>query len=372
MFLIRVFLTLFFCFIFIRCSKENDATPVSPSSSTSIGVINDSVNGTPIVVYADESRNLFVSYSRVVNGVERTFSISDGQFPVKLIDNEGEEWDIFGGGQSGTNMTEKLGGINYLIGYWFFYPSFYANIVLQSGEQIAGNVNSNDNEEWLIATSDIQYGSFRDGIQSIENPSFLEMKGKKLVENEFYSNFEADELVTVIEIDGKFKVYPHRILEFHEIVNDIEDEYCYTISFCPLTGTSRVWESSVNGSKRSFGVSGLLYNNNLIMYDRVAESHWSQILDLAVNGPDMGISAKRVNATELQYKDLNALEGEVLLLDPSSSAFGSYANSQYAEYRENQFLYFPLATTSNAIPAKERVLGVTVGNQTKVYRFGDF
>jgi hypothetical protein len=40
---------------------------------------------------------------------------------------------------------------------------------------------------------------------------------------------------------------------------------------------------SASLTRKSFGVSGLLYNN-LIIYDRETDSNWSQMLGQSVNG----------------------------------------------------------------------------------------
>ena len=74
----------------------------------------------------------------------------------------------------------------------------------------------------------------------------------------------------------------------------------------------------------------------------------------------------------MKYGELNKLDGDVYLLDPTSGSFSSYATSQYDDYKFNEQVFFPLASTDQTIPAKERVLGVTVDGLTKVYRFSDF
>ena len=273
------------------CSEEQDTSPrvtEDPDVSDFQGVMNDVVNGAPVVVYSNQKQGIFSVFSAQFQNRTLTFELSSEQFPVKLLDNEGNEWDIFGQGRSDANLGQNLELMDQIVGYWFFFPSFYENIELVNGQRIAGAERPERSEDWLINTRNIQYGSFRDGIRSMDAPTFIRMEGKGIVENTFYSELDVDELVTAIEFNGSYRVYPHRILEYHEIVNDFEDELCHTISYCPLTGTSRAWKSKLNGVLTEFGVSGLLYNNNLILYDRQTESHWSQILDVSVNGSLIG------------------------------------------------------------------------------------
>ena len=357
----------------ISCSEEGNESitpeiPVKPSS----GIINDVIDGNPYVVFANERTGFYSAFSRMFQGQELSFELSENTFPNRLLDNNGNVWDVFGHGVSPEIQGQKLEEVSNIIGYWFFFPSFYNEIELANGTTIDGVDRIPNDSEWLISTSNISQGSFRDGIRSIDAPTFLKSDGKSFVDDPFYSSLGSDEFVTVMEVDEDYRVYPHRIMEYHEIVNDINDDICYTISFCPLTGTSRVWESKVASDVTEFGVSGLLYNNNLILYDRKSESHWSQILDLSVNGQMIGERANVKQVYEMRYGDLSTLDGEVYLLDPNSGNFASYSTSQYADYLTNEFIFFRLAVSDNSIPMKERVIGVVSGEKAKVFRFSDF
>jgi len=357
----------------ISCSEEEQVTPVEKGDLKQFqGLINDQVGNVPVVIYANEEQGIFTVFDRKVQNEELLFELSSDAFPVKLIDNRGMLWDVFGTGASEENNDEILSPVDHIVGYWFFFPSFYPDIELYSGLRISNGTPQILDEEWLISTREIQFGSFRDGIRSIDNPQFIEMGGKEIVDNSFYSTLEKDELITLIDHNGTFKAYPHRILEYHEIVNDINAELCYTISYCPLTGTSRAWKSKVNNKITEFGVSGLLYNNNLILYDRETESHWSQILNLSVNGSTMGQRVANKQVLELKYSELSKLDGDIFLLDPSSGILSSYNSSSYEDYKSNDHVFFPLSNMDNSIPSKERVLGVSVDGKTKVYRFSDF
>jgi hypothetical protein len=357
----------------ISCSEEEQVVPVEKGDLKQFqGLINDKVGNVPVVIYANEEQGILTVFDRTVRNEELSFELSPGAFPNNLIDNHGMLWDVFGNGVSEGNNDEILSQVDHIVGYWFFFPSFYKDIELYSGKRISSGTPQISDEEWLISTADILFGSFRDGIRSIDNPQFIKLGGKEIVDNSFYSTLERDELFTLVDHKGSFKAYPHRILEYHEIVNDISEELCLTISYCPLTGTSRAWASKVNNKITEFGVSGLLYNNNLILYDRETESHWSQILNLSVNGSTMGQGVANKQVLELKYSELSKLDGDIFLLDPSSGLLSSYNSSSYEDYKSNDHVFFPLSNVDNSIPSKERVLGVTVDGKTKVYRFSDF
>lgn len=49
-----------------------------------------------------------------------------------------------------------------------------------------------------------------------------------------------------------------------------------------------MYAREIEGSEFSFGVSGKLIRNVLVMYDRQTESYWSQLLGEAVEGEMVG------------------------------------------------------------------------------------
>lgn len=64
---------------------------------------------------------------------------------------------------------------------------------------------------------------------------------------------------------------------WHEIVNDSIENDAVAVTYCPLCGTAMVFDRNIDGKARTFGVSGLLYRSDVLMYDRETESLWSQL-----------------------------------------------------------------------------------------------
>jgi hypothetical protein len=124
-----------------------------------------------------------------------------------------------------------------------------------------------------IRSEAVSGGPPKDGIPSIDDPSFVGASG---------ANFLADgDPVFGVARDGVAKAYPQKILVQHEIVNDDLAGTPVAATYCPLTGTAMGFE---RGST-TFGVSGRLVNDNLIMYDRATEAWWPQVLATTVPGP---------------------------------------------------------------------------------------
>ena len=120
-------------------------------------------------------------------------------------------------------------------------------------------------------------GPPKDGIPSIDNPEFASVE-------EADKWIEGDELALAIIYRGVKRVYPHKIMVWHEIVNDTIDGDPILITYCPLCGSGIAYERRVNGQAVEFGTSGKLYNSNLLMYDRMTDSYWTQITGRAIVG----------------------------------------------------------------------------------------
>ena len=75
-----------------------------------------------------------------------------------------------------------------------------------------------------------------------------------------------------MDIEGDIRVYPLAILNLHEIVNDTVGGVPVLITFCLLCGTGVAFRQDFDGAFTTLGVSGLLYNSDLLLYDRKRKS----------------------------------------------------------------------------------------------------
>ena len=124
-------------------------------------------------------------------------------------------------------------------------------------------------------------GPSRDGIRSIENPMF------SLV-SEVLDSYVATVPVLSIEMNGDARAYPLGILTRHEIANDVVGGVPVTVTFCPLCNSGIAYLREINGEVTEFGVSGLLRNSDMVMYDRNSETFWQQFTGEAIVGPLAG------------------------------------------------------------------------------------
>jgi len=119
----------------------------------------------------------------------------------------------------------------------------------------------------------------KDAIPSVDDPTF----------GGSYAGDPGDRLVVLDWADPP-RAYPLRYLDFHEIVNDTVGGKPVAVTWCPLCGSAVVYDRRVAGRTLTFGVSGKLADDDLVMYDRETDSEWKQSLGEAIAGPVAGES----------------------------------------------------------------------------------
>ncbi len=240
------------------------------------------------------------------------------------------------------------------------------------GCDMVQNTSGTQDGEWLIPRNEVRDGGpGKDGIPALTDPAFTGMGSAAYMTDE--------DLVVLARVGDEVRVYPHRILNWHEIVNDVIGGEHITVSYCPLTGSAIGLnrELNINGTPTvtTFGVSGLLYNNNLILYDRATDSYWSQMRNQCVSGALTGTRPENIPLLETSFRTARALFPEARILSDNTGVYGSsqYAIYPYGDYRTNDnFLLFDVKPDDNRLPRKERVLGVVVGDAARAYRFSTF
>lgn len=356
----------------MACDNSGDPPPEVPPRAFYEGVISDEIDGVPFVVYISEERSFFCAFKGAdINGNEYDLQRSGLPFPDVFADSDGNLWNVFG---ENSDAEKNLLPIKSLIGYWFVFPSFHKKILLHDGTEINNPSFGTENpvDEWLIDSDFVDEEALKDGIKSIDDPKFIASSLNEFESDLFYKSLPSDELLTMVKVGDEIKIYPHRILDYHEIVNDVIDGQPIAISYSPLTGTSRAWSRVIDGQTDEFGGSGLLFNNNLILYDRMSDSNWSQIFDKAVNGTLIGTEVSSVNVFEIRLSDvIESTEGKALLLSSDTGFEDDYQHPLFGAYQESDIISYPLQFSDNSMPIKERVIGVTVGETTKVYRMSD-
>ncbi len=207
-------------------------------------------------------------------------------------------------------------------------------------------------------------GPGRDAIPAVDLPFLTDVAGASFMNGQ--------DRVLGVEIDGVARAYPLILLWWHEIVNDTLAGASVVVSYCPLTGSGLAFDAFVNGALRVFGVSGLLFENNLMMFDRQTNSLWNQLLLGSQCGPDRGAALARLPLVETTWKQWREAHPQttVLTLDTGfDRPYGEYPYGNYSLLTTEDTL-FPSSQWSRARPAKELVLGIREGSAAVAYPFG--
>ena len=236
---------------------------------------------------------------------------------------------------------------------------------------ILASVSGDWTTDWTRRTIDlgellpgIQAPDPRDRIPPIDNPRFESIAAA----DEWLEDREPGVL---LEIDGVARFYPIRILTLHEIVNDVIADRPVVVTYCPLCNTATAFDPTINGQVHRFGVSGLLRNSDLVMWDDQTESLWQQITGEAIVGEQAGTRLDFLGASMVRWADFKNTfpEGEALSRDTGFNF--PYGVNPYQGYsgRSAPFGGFFDEEIDPRFPALERVVGVTVGEANKSYPF---
>lgn len=234
-----------------------------------------------------------------------------------------------------------------------------------------GGNNSSDSasdsltQRWSIpAEQVIDAGPGKDGIPALNYPDFIDVADSTLDNNL---------LVLGVQYKGTTKAYPHNILDWHEVVNDQYDGETLVVSYCPLTGSGMLWKSTSSPDNLTWGVSGLLYNSNLILYDRDTDSYWSQMLERAVQGKRDKEIPEKLKVVEMSWEAWKKLYPDTKILSESTGYDRDYTTYPYLGFRNNDNILFPVSNLDNRLHRKTRVIGIRSDqNSSKVFQIDSF
>ncbi len=206
-------------------------------------------------------------------------------------------------------------------------------------------------------------GPGKDGIPALLKPVFVPAREVSFLKDE--------DRILGLSQGGDAKAYPIKILNWHEIVNDTIGGKPVVVTYCPLCGTGIGFEAAVQGRPHTFGVSGLLYQSDLLMYDHRTESLWSQIAMEAVAGPLTGAKLKPVFLAHTTWEEWRAGHPTTLVLFTTTGYFRNYDRDPYLGYAQSAELMFDTRHFDPRYHPKEWVLGIEVKGAFKAYPFAE-
>lgn len=193
-------------------------------------------------------------------------------------------------------------------------------------------------------------GPPRDGIPALSDPGFVSATAATFLKD--------DDAVLGLSHRGEDVAFPVRILVWHEIVNLTVGGDRVAVTYCPLCRSGIAFVAQAGDRTLEFGVSGLLYNSDMLMFDRDSESLWAQITGMAISGKYRGAVLKQIPLSHTTWSAWRGRHGATRVLSPDTGYERDYSRDPYAEYSRDPGVYFPLAHRSGLLPEKTEVIGL--------------
>jgi len=221
-----------------------------------------------------------------------------------------------------------------------------------------------DGTKYTVHPSKIQMGcSGKDCIPSIDDPSFESASAAD-------DWLEEGDLVIGLKRDGETKAYPLRILNVHEIVNDRIAGHSVVVTYCPLCRSGLVYSRNVGGQTLEFGVSGRLWNANLVMYDRQTDTFWSQVQGNAIKGKLVPAELDLITSTITEWSKWKQAHPDTAVLSRDTGIYkpSQYDSNPYRRYQNSESVGYGVEGTDDRLHPKEIVYGISIGSEATAYR----
>lgn len=122
----------------------------------------------------------------------------------------------------------------------------------------------------------------------------------------------------------------------------------------------------INGEEHTFGVSGKLIMNALVMYDHQSNTLWSQFLRKGVRGELAGTELEVIPVTQTTWEVWRDLHPDTVVLDKR----GRYTRDSYrGYYQDGRAGVIGETLSDDRLATKEMVLGVDIDGSKKAYPF---
>ncbi len=197
-----------------------------------------------------------------------------------------------------------------------------------------------------------------DGIPAIDDPKFQKAKNVDWLGD--------SEPVISLTVNDETRAYPLQVMTWHEIVNDTVGGVPVAVTYCPLCNSGVAFEREAADRVLTFGTSGMLYVDNLVMYDRQTESLWPQLTGQASIGVLTGTQLKAIPMGTVAWSDFSQAFPESLVLTRETGHDRPYGRNPYTGYDNPESgLIFPLpeGVEDDRLAVKERVIGVANGDE---------
>lgn len=275
-----------------------------------------------------------------------------------------------------VNALERLSGQSFSYG-WADWVEWYGTTELEPPPGFTawkGTLFSeidarfsdflNDEARSTIRVEEIQWGGVAvDGIPALDNP--------KMVLAAEADYLLPDEVVFGMVINGDVRAYPLRIMDWHEMANDVVGGVPISLAYCTLCGAAIAYDGRASdGNTYTFGSSGLLFRSNKLMYDRQTATLWNHITAQPVLGELAGedITLNLLPVVLSTWQEWLEQHPDTLVLDINTGFKRPYfPGMAYGHYFASDQTMFPVWQRSELLEAKAQIYALNINGIPKAY-----
>ncbi|MFN3532563.1 MAG: DUF3179 domain-containing protein [Candidatus Brocadia sp.] len=202
----------------------------------------------------------------------------------------------------------------------------------------------------------------RDAIPAIKSPEFVPASGAGL---------DRDEPVIGVSVNGESHAYSVYLLNNHEIVNDTIGGNAFAVAWCPLANLAVVYSREIDDKVYTFGVSGKLLKNTLVMFDYETGSLWPIVYGSALDGKLSGNKLKILMSQKMPWGAWKELHPNTLVLSYRGQRTVGF-DTYNAYHKSEKTGILPVKNVDERLRAKMNVIGIEVNGRYKAYPFSIF
>ena len=212
-------------------------------------------------------------------------------------------------------------------------------------------------------------GVVKDGIPALINPTFVAASSVTWLTE--------GELVFGVAINGDVRAYPFRIMNWHEMADDVVGGVPVALAYCTLCGSGILFDTRVPGREKpfTFGSSGFLYRSNKLMYDHETHSLWNQFTGRPMVGPltGSGIELAILPIALTSWAEWRSRHPDTKVLSLETGHQRPYVPGlPYGEYFASPELMFPAVVRDQRLQPKDHVYGIRTEEGAKAWPVASF
>ncbi len=214
-----------------------------------------------------------------------------------------------------------------------------------------------------VRVEEVQWGGVRvDGIPALVNPRMIEARAASWLKD--------GDAVFGVSVKGDHRAYPLRILDWHEMANDVVGGVPVALAYCTLCGSGTLFDARAGGRTFEFGSSGFLFRSNKLMYDRQTKTLWNHLTGEPVIGELAAgsIRLERLPVVVTSWGEWRRQHPDTKVADINTGHKRPYhAGAAYGHYFGSTGTMFPVWLKSGALPEKARVFTLLIEGRAKAY-----